>query len=166
MAWANQEILAEVSKMSDDALDAYVFNPEWTVREILSHIIRSSHFYGYRLQLHSLEEIEIRESRRSAYLNSEVRISKSSDVKALLEKLKVADEVLISESQKPEGEIFHLVEKKVIIRSRSTVLFQAVHHATEHRAQLVAALDAKGFGPIDLDAYDMWCYADTHGEFS
>ena len=40
------------------------------------------------------------------------------------------------------------------MRARSTVLSQAVHHATEHRAQLVAALEANGYTDINLDDFD------------
>jgi uncharacterized damage-inducible protein DinB len=43
-------------------------------------------------------------------------------------------------------------------RLRSTVLSQAIHHATEHRAQIASALEAKGFKPVDLDEIDLWAY--------
>ena len=41
---------------------------------------------------------------------------------------------------------------------RSTLLAQAVHHATEHRAQLIGALESKGFTPINLDDLDFWAF--------
>jgi uncharacterized damage-inducible protein DinB len=37
-------------------------------------------------------------------------------------------------------------------------LSQSIHHATEHRAQLASALEAKGFKPLDLDELDLWSY--------
>ena len=43
-------------------------------------------------------------------------------------------------------------------RWRSTILSQAIHHATEHRAQLASALEAKGFKPMDLDELDLWAF--------
>jgi len=43
-------------------------------------------------------------------------------------------------------------------RLRSTVLSQAIHHATEHRAQIASALEAKGFKPVDLDDISLWAY--------
>mgnify|MGYP000269950152 CR=1 FL=1 len=49
MAWANKEILTKVSALPDSALDAYVVNPEWTVREISRHIASSATWYGWRL---------------------------------------------------------------------------------------------------------------------
>jgi uncharacterized damage-inducible protein DinB len=49
-------------------------------------------------------------------------------------------------------------EEKLVKRWRSTILSQAIHHATEHRAQLASALEAKGFEPVNLDDLDLWSY--------
>ena len=49
------------------------------------------------------------------------------------------------------------------MRARSTVLAQAIHHATEHRAQIAGALAAHGIDAIDLDALDLWEFADAEG---
>ena len=38
------------------------------------------------------------------------------------------------------------------------VLAQAIHHATEHRAQIAGALAAHGIDAIDLDELDLWAY--------
>jgi uncharacterized damage-inducible protein DinB len=46
----------------------------------------------------------------------------------------------------------------MVKRWRSTILSQAIHHATEHRAQLASALEAKGFKPMDLDELDLWAF--------
>jgi hypothetical protein len=35
---------------------------------------------------------------------------------------------------------------------------QAIHHATEHRSQLVDALDFKGYKSIVLDDLDLWAF--------
>jgi uncharacterized damage-inducible protein DinB len=51
----------------------------------------------------------------------------------------------------------------LVKRWRSTILSQAIHHATEHRAQFAAALEAKGFTPLDLDEIDLWSYEIQHG---
>jgi uncharacterized damage-inducible protein DinB len=49
-------------------------------------------------------------------------------------------------------------EDKIVKRWRSTILSQSIHHATEHRAQIASALEAKGFKPVDLDELDLWSY--------
>ena len=35
MAWANQEIYKEVGKLDSKVLNYYVFDPEWTVKNII-----------------------------------------------------------------------------------------------------------------------------------
>jgi len=37
---------------------------------------------------------------------------------------------------------------------------QAIHHATEHRAQIAGALAAHGITSVDLDAIDVWSLHD------
>ena len=46
---------------------------------------------------------------------------------------------------------------------RSTIVGQAIHHATEHRAQIAAALATNGIDAIDLDELDVWAYGDAEG---
>jgi uncharacterized damage-inducible protein DinB len=47
---------------------------------------------------------------------------------------------------------------------RSTILAQAIHHATEHRAQIAGALATNGNDAVDLDAIDVWEHADGEGQ--
>jgi len=49
------------------------------------------------------------------------------------------------------------------VRARSTILGQAIHHATEYRAQVAAALATHGIDAINLDALDLWAYSDAEG---
>jgi uncharacterized damage-inducible protein DinB len=44
MAWANEEILARVAKMPDQALNSYSTNSDWPVKVIISHICDISIF--------------------------------------------------------------------------------------------------------------------------
>ena len=48
-------------------------------------------------------------------------------------------------------------------RARSTIVGQAIHHATEHRAQIAGALATNGLDVIDLDALDVWAYGEAEG---
>lgn len=164
MAWANVEILVRVAALPDEALDAYIVNPEWTVREIIEHYVRSAHFYGYRLQKRTPEDTPVEDAKRDSYVQNQISLSKSSDILALVEFLKKADRVLLEESYEDEGFVYREVDGKIIERARTTIIFQAVHHATEHRAQLVSALEARGFGSISLDDFDLWAFADKFGE--
>ena len=49
------------------------------------------------------------------------------------------------------------------MRARSTIVGQAIHHATEHRAQIAGALATNGMDVIDLDALDLWAYGEAEG---
>ena len=49
---------------------------------------------------------------------------------------------------------------------RWTLVNQAVHHATEHRAQIAGALAAHGIDAIDLDAIDVWTYQEILSDAS
>lgn len=164
MAWANSQVLSRIVALTDEALDAYVTNPAWTVREITSHLVRSAHFYGYRLQMKSLQDLEEGEEKRNRYLDREYNLGKSADVATLVTALSEADATLLQESRFDDGIVYREVEGKIIERSRSTIIFQAVHHATEHRAQLVSALESGGFSTISLDDFDLWAFADEFGE--
>ncbi|NCV77343.1 MAG: hypothetical protein EBW21_06725, partial [Actinobacteria bacterium] len=52
---------------------------------------------------------------------------------------------------------------KDITRERSTIISQAVHHATEHRAQLIDALEFKRYKVINLDDIDLWAFESEVG---
>lgn len=164
MAWANQEIVGQLASLPDSALDAYAVNSEWTVREIARHIASSATWYGWRL----LDKSSWSESDHKVWQAeldaTEVPPATANDIHQLLEKMKSADSVLLEAARLPEGEVLREVDGKTIIRARSTVISQAIHHATEHRAQLVSALEVKGFTTINLDDFDLWAYCDKHGE--
>lgn len=164
MAWANQGILGKILELPDEALDAYVVNPEWTAREISRHIASSATWYGWRL-LDKSNFSEADSARWQEILDeTEIPAATSAEIKKVMERLRKADHILLDESRLPEGDVRREWKGEIIVRKRSTILSQAIHHATEHRAQLVAALEARGFTTINLDDYDLWNYADTIGE--
>ena len=164
MAWANKEILSKVAQLPDEALDSYLVNPEWTAREITRHIASSATWYGWRL----LDKSNLTEDENTAWQEklelTEVQPATAKDVLVSIAYLKDADAELLSASQLPEGDVMREWNGEIIVRKRSTIISQAIHHATEHRAQLVAALEARGYTGINLDDYDLWNYADTIGE--
>ena len=164
MAWANHEIFSKVAELPDEALDAFAVNPEWTAREIMRHIASSATWYGWRLLDRSAFTEEENNSWQAILDETEIPPATMRDMPKLLLRVAKADAALLSHAQSPEGVVYREWEGMVITRARSTVISQAVHHATEHRAQLVSALEAKSFSTINLDDYDLWNYADTIGE--
>jgi uncharacterized damage-inducible protein DinB len=164
MAWANYEIISRVAKMPNEVLNAYSNDSEWTAKEIINHIATSAYFYGLRLKTETMEDLAKVEELREQALSKVLILEKTSDLQPIIDSLKNSDAVLLQESYKPEGTVLREVEGKLIKRARSTIIFQSVHHATEHRAQLIEALNSGGFEGINLDDFDLWAYADKFGE--
>lgn len=142
MAWANQKVYEAVETLPEESLKSFVVNQEWTGYEILFHICDSAGFYVYRLGIGDRPE----------------EIQEPAKVSTLRELLKIHDANLISAASQDDREIEFTREGKVIRRWASTILTQSVHHATEHRAQLIDTLEFKGFKPINLDDIDLWAF--------
>jgi len=150
MAWANQQVIAKLGELPDEALSSYVVNPEWTVAKIIHHILSSADWYGFRLTGEMHSEFEQPTSTR--------------EMAEFSRKAQLFDDRLLRACAAPEALIPREYEGKTIMRARSTILSQAVHHATEHRAQIVSALELRGYETINLDDFDVWGYADAKGE--
>lgn len=149
MAWANQEIFGKVCQLEDQALNAFITDPKWNVGEILFHISSSADWYGYRLTGISAEEA-VPPKNMQELLNLATKLAKYDARLLQLAEAEDADLII----KRADGEIK---------RKRSTILSQSVHHATEHRAQAVAALEFAGYTSINLDDYDLWSYEHLNG---
>lgn len=164
MAWANQEIFSKISELPDAALDAYAVNPEWTAREIIRHITSSATWYGYRLMDRAGFSEGVKNDWKQKLAETEIPPTTMKDMSVILDRAGAADAELLAAARLPEGFMTHTMDGKTITRARSTIISQAIHHATEHRAQLISALESKGFTTINLDEYDLWAYSETIGE--
>lgn len=146
MSWANQKIFEACAKLPDEVFDSYIVNPEWTARTLLQHIVASSDWYVYCLGIASWNGIPTPHS--------------SSDIINLALTLKKRDAQIHSACQL-EDELLTFTEgEKVTEVFRSTLLAEAVLHATEHRAQLMDAIESRGFSAISLDSIDLWAFED------
>lgn len=146
MAWSNQQVFRAVAKLPNEALNAYISNPDWTVGKILEHICSGATWYVYRLEIEDWIDIP------SAY--------STKDVLVLADLINDLDQKLIAAANQEDRELTYTYEDtgKTVKRWFSTILTQAIHHATEHRAQLVDALDFKGYRDIVLDDLDAWAF--------
>lgn len=149
MAWANQQLILGLRQLPDAALSAFVANEQWTVAEILRHIVSAADWYGHRLT--GKPETEFSAPRAIQHLAQYLAMAARFD-----EELRLA-------AQAPDAMLEHLNAGRPEVWARSTILSQAIHHATEHRAQLVSALEAKGFNGINLDDLDLWAFAKISG---
>lgn len=156
MAWANQETIKHVQSLPEEALKAFATNSDWFAAEILHHIVDSGDHYAYRIS-----------EKRALTIPGEpciADIEKISDLSRLAEQAAIVDAALLECVKLEDIQMeFENYEGKLVKRWRSTILSQAIHHATEHRAQLASALEAKGFIPINLDDLDLWSYEIAHG---
>ena len=151
MAWANQKTISHLQTLPQESLASFATNSEWHVAEIIHHIVDSGDHYAFRISgipaLTKPGEPGIEDVKEIADL---ARIKEQAVIvdKALLECVKL-DDIQIE---------FKNYSGNMVKRWRSTILSQAIHHATEHRAQLASALEAKGFQPVDLDELDLWAF--------
>jgi uncharacterized damage-inducible protein DinB len=151
MAWANAKTITHLQTLPEEALSAFATNPDWHVAEIIHHIVDSGDHYAFRISgipaLTQPDDPCIEDVKAIADL---ARLKEQAAIvdKALLECVNL-DDIQIEVMD---------YEDKLVKRWRSTILSQSIHHATEHRAQLASALEAKGFKPVDLDAIDLWAY--------
>lgn len=149
MAWANQKCLAHLQTLPEESLRAFVSDQDWFVAEISHHIVDSADFYVYRLT----GEFPETPGEKIAEIES------IKDLELLRAQCEAIDEALLKSVALDDVQIsFENSSGKTVSRWRSTILSQAIHHATEHRAQIAAALDAKGFPRLDLDEMDLWRY--------
>jgi uncharacterized damage-inducible protein DinB len=151
MAWANQKTIEHLQSLPEESLKAFATNPEWHAAEIIYHIVDAADHYAYRIcgvpALTQPGEPCIEE------------IKEISDLARLKEQAAFVDKALFDCVKLDDIQLeFENAEEKLVKRWRSTILSQAIHHATEHRAQLASALEAKGFEPVNLDDLDLWSY--------
>lgn len=156
MLWANQRTIKHLQSLSEDSLKAYSIKPEWHVGEIIFHIVDSANEYANRLIIDSgVIKLD---------LSSIDDVNKISDLDKLMDQALQIDKKLLECLNLDDVEVEYKTYSGRLVKDwRSTILSQAIHHATEHRAQISSALEAKGFTPVDLDELDLWRYATEIG---
>ncbi|HJP88983.1 MAG TPA: DinB family protein [Candidatus Limnocylindrales bacterium] len=151
MAWANQQLIARLAEQPDSALALTAPQNEWSAGRILVHLVNAAN--GYAARLEGLPRQPQGETPTSV-----------SELAALAERLAAADARLRAHAEQPEGMAAYAGDDARY--PRSTVIAQAIHHATEHRAQIAGALATNGNNAIDLDAMDFWEFTDAEGAAS
>ena len=150
MAWANQTLLRQLHSIPLSALRLTSENDEWSVAVIVEHFVRSAGFYVSRVTGESLP-------------TDFQRPVSQGDLVELAQRCTGFDARLRELAAMPEGMTTYEREGRTIVRARSTILGQSIHHATEHRAQIADILSFHGIKAIDLDEMDVWAYSDAEG---
>ena len=151
MAWANQKTIEHLQSLPEESLKAFATNPEWHVAEIIHHIVDSGDHYAF-----SISGIPALTKPGDPCIEDVLAIA---DLARIKEQAAIVDKALLDCVNFDDIQIeLKNYEDKIVKRWRSTILSQSIHHATEHRAQIASALEAKGFKPVDLDDLDLWSY--------
>ena len=147
MAWANADLFERLAKIPDAALERTAPGSEWSVGAIAHHLVTAAENYAQRL--HGEARAPEREIPTSSAGINELRAA-----------LTTADAKLRSAAQLPGEETLNWISfnGEPMSFPRWVLVNQAVHHATEHRAQIAGSLAANGITAIDLDAIDVWTY--------
>lgn len=149
MAWANTEMFSVLATLPEAAYAYTSPGSEWSVGAIAHHLVTAAENYAQRL--HG----EPRAESRKLPLTS-------NDLRMLASVLSRADARLRAGAQLPGDEILTWISLggEEVSVPRWVLVNQAVHHATEHRAQIAGALVANGNSSLDLDALDVWSFND------
>lgn len=150
MAWANAQMFTVLAALPTGALAFASPGSEWSVGAIAHHLTTAAENYAQRL--HGEPHAEKRELPATG-----------ADLRALAAALAVADAKLRAGAQLPGDEVLTWISfgGEEISVPRWVLVNQAVHHATEHRAQIAGALAANGNSSLDLDALDVWTFNDA-----
>ncbi len=138
--WANQQIIRACSALTDEQLDAEPRSATMgTIRETLTHLVRSQH--GYL----SLLTLPVGERKRVTPAFDELEESARRSGEALVS---LAQELL---SNPPSG---RLETRDGYYTDPWVALVQVINHATEHREQIKSMLSALSVTPPDIDGWD------------
>ena len=143
MSWANNYVFNQLATLSAEELKYTAPNDEWTAAEILEHI--TGNRYADLLDGLGFSPMKIP--------------TNSEEVLALKDLSAGFDARLREAAKNVDGFVEYQRDGKSIRRARQTILAQAIHHATEHRAQIAAIFASRGLKVIDLDEIDLWAFA-------
>ena len=150
MAWANAQLVARLQEQPVDALALTAPQNEWSVGQILAHLLNAAR--GYATRMEGVPRPPDAETPTTADEVADIGVRLAA-TDASLRAQATEPDVLIRHPKRPDEQDL-----------RSTILAQSIHHATEHRAQIAGALSTNGNDAIDLDAIDVWEHADSEGQ--
>jgi uncharacterized damage-inducible protein DinB len=143
--WANERILERCAGLSAEQLDATIVGAYGSIRDTLQHIVTAERSYVSRIITgQPYRRPEDAPPLTLAEMTESVRTSGSGLID-WAPKVQAGDTVQVNWEGAPRD-----VPKTIL-------LTQAINHATEHRAQIMAILTQLGIQPPNLDS---WSYFD------
>ena len=145
MAWANAQMFSILKGLPNEAINFSAWNPDWTVGKIAHHIVIAEGRLISRI-LNQPSPAENDAPTSSEGIKELISICADRDAQ-LLSLIDTPDEVRKFVRYGNEVEFL-----------TSTILVQAVHHASEHRAQISDILAANKMDVLNLDEIDLWSF--------
>ena len=142
--WANQRLFEVCSRLSEEQLDASIVGAYGSIRATLQHIANSEVSYWHRITTG-------RPYRRAQDASPQT-------MAALQESIRISGQGLIEAAPKVRAGDSVEVDWKGTPRSIpcAIILTQAINHATEHRAQIMATMTQLGVQPPELDSWSFF----------
>lgn len=145
MAWANSQMLSILKNLPDEAINFSAWNPDWTVGKIAHHIVIAQGRLISRI-INEPAPAESDPPTSAAGIGELITVCAERDAQ-LLSLIDTPDELRRFSRYGNEVEFL-----------TSTILVQAVHHASEHRAQISDILAANTMDVLNLDEIDLWSF--------
>jgi uncharacterized damage-inducible protein DinB len=137
--WANHQIIRACVALTDEQLDAPPASATMgTIRETLTHLVRSQHGYLSILTLPVSERVRIEPE------FAELEAAAAASGAGLLAVARGETAVMPTPLRTRDG---YDLEPWVVLN-------QVINHATEHREQIKSMLTALGVTPPDIDGWD------------
>ena len=145
MAWANKQMLEILKNLPDEAINFSAWNPDWTVGTIAHHIVIAEGRLISRI-IQQPTPTEFDPPKNAAEIGKLITTFAERDAQ-LLSLINTNDEMRTFVRYGTGVEFL-----------TSTILVQAVHHASEHRAQISDILAANNMDVLNLDEIDLWSF--------
>ncbi len=145
MAWANSQMLSILKNLPDEAINFSAWNPDWTVGKIAHHIVIAQGRLISRI-INEPAPAESDPPTSAAGIGELITVCAERDAQ-FLSLIDTPDELRRFSRYGNEVEFL-----------TSTILVQAVHHASEHRAQISDILAANLMDVLNLDEIDLWSF--------
>lgn len=143
--WANLGILETCANLTDEQLDTTTVGTYGSVRDTLEHIVHAEQAYFSRISTGKLYPRQKDTPPLTIVEMTKIVEATGSGLIEWAPKVKADDTVNLDWEGTPRD-----VPKTIL-------LTQAINHATEHRAQVMAILTQLGIEPPDLSG---WAYFD------
>jgi uncharacterized damage-inducible protein DinB len=144
--WANAQLFALCAGLTDAQLDASIVGAYGSIRATLAHIANAEYSYWHRI------------TTGQPFRRPEGALAQS--MTELQESIRLSGKGLIAAAPAVQADELVVVDWDGTPRSvpKAVILTQAINHATEHRAQIMATLTQLDIQPPDLDG---WSYFDA-----